>query len=97
MNYHEIKIVKELKLNPDQQTIIYAPTWHGVGRINLSSIPDLGLEVCQAAGSEVNFIFKPHPNVIANDEFPEAMEKIAEYIKNIRTVFTPIPISIQSP
>ena len=85
------EITAELRLNPDYKTIIYAPTWHGVGKTNLSSIPDLGLEVCQAAGSEVNFIFKPHPNIIANDEFPEAMKQIAGYLKKHSNYFYPDP------
>jgi CDP-glycerol glycerophosphotransferase (TagB/SpsB family) len=85
------EIIADLKLNPDYKTILYAPTWHGVGKINLSSIPDLGIKVCQAVGSEVNFIFKPHPNIIANDEFPEAMRQIGGYIENHPNFFYPDP------
>jgi len=83
------KIIAELNLNPEFKTILYAPTWHGVGDTNLSSIPDLGLKVCQAVGSGLNYIFKPHPNIIANDEFPEAMGNIGDYIEKHPNCFFP--------
>ena len=74
-------ILAELGLDPARETILYAPTWHGVGRINLSSIPDLGRDVVAAIGDDVNFIFRPHPNVIANREFPEAVAGIIEHTR----------------
>lgn len=74
-------IFKDLNLDPTLKTILYAPTWRGEQKVNLSSIPDMGLKICKLIGDDMNFIFKPHPNVKANNEFPETMRKIIRYIK----------------
>jgi len=75
------EIFKDLNIDPKLKTILYAPTWRGIQKVNLSSIPDMGIKICKSVGDNFNFIFKPHPNVEAYDEFPEAMKKIERYIK----------------
>ncbi len=74
-------IFEDLNLDPTCKTILYAPTWRGHQKVNLSSIPDMGIEICKSIDDDLNFIFKPHPGVRMYNEFPETMEKIEQCIK----------------
>lgn len=87
------KIYKDHNLDPSRPTILYAPTWRGVHKLNASSIPDLGLKICRSIDPSMNFIFKPHPNVKNNNEFPEAMEKISKHIKTHPNFIFPHPFA----
>jgi len=83
------EIFKDLKLDPTLPTILYAPTWRGHQKVNLSSIPYMGLEICKSIDDDMNFIFKPHPCVKQHNEFPETMRKIEQYIKKHQNFVNP--------
>ncbi|MFC1862145.1 CDP-glycerol glycerophosphotransferase family protein [Chloroflexota bacterium] len=73
-------IFKDLNLDSSLMTVLYAPTWRGSQEMNLSSIPDMGLEILKSVDDNVNLIFKPHPNVKRLNEFPETLKEIERYI-----------------
>lgn len=83
------EIFKDLDLNPKLKTILYAPTWGGHQKVNLSSIPDMGLEICKSIDDSMNFIFKPHPCVKEYNEFPKTIEKIGQCIEDHSTFVYP--------
>ena len=87
------EIFKDLNLNPKYKTILYAPTWRGNQDVNLSSIPDMGLELCKSINDNINFIFKPHPCVKEYNEFPEIMDEIKHYIQSHDNFIYPDPRS----
>jgi CDP-glycerol glycerophosphotransferase (TagB/SpsB family) len=76
------EILNDLNLDPKLKTVLYAPTWRGHQEMNLSSIPDMGLEICESIDENMNFIFKPHPIVKKHNEFPEIIEQIETHAKN---------------
>jgi CDP-glycerol glycerophosphotransferase (TagB/SpsB family) len=76
------EILNDLNLDPELKTVLYAPTWRGHQEMNLSSIPDMGLEICESIDENMNFIFKPHPIVKEHNEFPEIIEQIEMHAKN---------------
>ena len=76
------EILNDLNLDPELKTVLYAPTWRGHQEMNLSSIADMGLEICESIDENMNFIFKPHPIVKEHNEFPEIIEQIEMHAKN---------------
>jgi len=83
------EIFEDLNLNPRLKTVLYAPTWRGHQEVNLSSIPDMGLEICKSIDDDMNFIFKPHSGVKKYNEFQETVKKIERYIKNHQNFICP--------
>ena len=88
----KVKIMKDLKLNPEKKTVLYAPTWHGKLEFNMNSMDVMGADVIQAVKDDINLIVHPHPRSITLNEATKVMEilkKKSMNSNNIRLVDDP--------
>jgi len=74
---------QQLSINPQQQSILYAPTWNP----ELSSVPLLWTRIRQLASPDQVLILRPHP--YASDDYQQACEALAKNEENIRLAREP--------